>query len=243
VRGGHISEQGICRQAMTQNLDYELLPLLLELAQRGCAHAPRRISKMELAKTLGVSSWKLNKLLQLAEDEGYVEKHRMGRVFSYQLTPRSLALLHRVHSTLSSVLRATPLARLRGVVVPGLGEGAFYMSILKYLEAFKEILGYEPYAGTLNLRLDNESVETRRRLRETRAGYRVEGFHLDGRDYCRVTVYKAIITGNGISISGAVLDIDKTKHGDEVLEVIAPVKLRDVLKLRDGDRVEVIVLG
>jgi len=228
---------------MTQNLDYELLPLLLELAQRGCVHAPRRISKIELAKTLGVSSWKLNKLLQLAEDEGYVERHRMGRVFSYQLTPRSLMLLHRVHSTLSSVLKTTPLARLRGVVVPGLGEGVFYMSIPKYLEAFKEILGYEPYAGTLNLKLDGESVEARRKLRTSRAGYRIEGFSLNGREYCGVTVYKAIITGNGISVSGAVLDIDKTKHGDEILEVVAPMKLRDALKLRDGDCVEVTVLG
>uniref|UniRef100_A0A7C3WU30 Riboflavin kinase n=1 Tax=Thermofilum pendens TaxID=2269 RepID=A0A7C3WU30_THEPE len=228
---------------MTQNLDYELLPLLLELAQRGCTYTPRRISKVEIAKTLGVSSWKLNKLLQLAEDEGYLEKQKMGRVFSYQLTPRSLMLLNRVHRTLSMVLKTTPLARLRGVVVPGLGEGAFYMSISKYLEAFKEILGYEPYTGTLNLKLDSESTEARRKLREIRAGYRIEGFSVDGREYCGVTVYKAVITGNGISISGAVLDIDKTKHGDEILEVIAPVKLRDVLKLRDGDRVEVTVLG
>lgn len=224
------------------NPDNEVLPLLLELACRGCLYAPRRISKVELTKTLGVSSWKLNKLLYFAEEEGYVEKRRFGRTFAYQLTPRAVDLLHRVYRLLSLTLRGKPFARLRGFVTAGLGEGAYYMSIPKYMDAFREILGYQPYAGTLNIKLDEESVKARKELRSQGVGFRIEGFVLDGREFCGVTVYRAAITGNGISVSGAFLDIDKTKHGDDVLELIAPVKLRDVLKLRDGDPVEVLVM-
>ncbi|MEM0493964.1 MAG: DUF120 domain-containing protein [Thermofilum sp.] len=227
---------------MTPNPDNEVLPLLLELARRGCLYAPRRISKVEVAKILGMSPWKLNKLLQFAEEDGYVEKKRIGRTFSYQLTPRAVILLHRVHRLLSSVLRGQPFARLRGFAVAGLGEGAYYMSIPRYVEAFKEVLGYQPYAGTLNVKLDEESVKVRRDLRSQGVGCRIEGFTLDDREFCGVTVYRAVITGNGISVSGAALDIDKTKHGDDILELIAPVKLRDVLKLRDGDPVEVLIL-
>lgn len=229
-------------QAMSQNPDYEVLPLILELARRGCLYSPRRLSKVDLAKTLCVSPWKLNKLLSFAEEEGYIEKKRTGRTYSYQLTPRAVSLLHRVHGLLSSLLRDKPIARLRGVVVPGLGEGAYYMSIPKYVDAFKEILGYQPYSGTLNIKLDEESVRIRRGLRSQKAGFRIDGFSLENRDFCGVTVYRAIITGNGISITGAALDIDKTKHGDDIIEIIAPVKLRDVLKLRDGDPVEILIV-
>ncbi len=228
---------------MPPNADYEVLPLLLELARRDCIYVPRRVSKVELAKALGVSPWKLNKLLRFAEEEGYIERKRYGRSSSYQLTARGLGLLQRVHAMLSLSLRGAVAVRLKGVVVPGIGEGAYYMSIPRYLDTFEEILGFRPYAGTLNVKLDEESTRARLGLRSQGIGYRVEGFVLDGKEFCGVTVYKAVIVANGISVAGAALDIDKTKHGHDILELIAPVRLRDVLNLRDGDSIEVIVLG
>ena len=42
---------------------------------------------------------------------------------------------------------------LSGVVVNGLGEGRYYMSLEPYKKQFLRHLGFEPYPGTLNLRL------------------------------------------------------------------------------------------
>jgi len=39
-----------------------------------------------------------------------------------------------------------------------------------------------------------------------------------------------------------VLLVERTSHGPEVIEVIAPVKLRDRLNLRDGDEVTINIL-
>jgi len=42
-------------------------------------------------------------------------------------------------------------------------------------------------------------------------------------------------------IDCAVLVIERTHHGPEVVEVIAPVKLRDALALKDGDPISIEV--
>jgi riboflavin kinase len=43
--------------------------------------------------------------------------------------------------------------KLFGRVVSGKGEGRYYMSLPPYKEKFKNILGFEPYEGTLNIKL------------------------------------------------------------------------------------------
>jgi riboflavin kinase len=223
--------------------EYEVLPLLLELAKRSCLTGPKRISKVDVLKSMGVTSWKLRKLLEEAENEGYLEKRVYGRRVFFVITQRGRELLSRVHDDLRRVLYSANMTVLKGQVVPGIGEGAIYMSIPNYIEAFKEILGFEPYPGTLNIRLFDEDVPLRQMLRERRIGFRIEPIKTSEGEYGGVTVYKAIIMGNGVSVSGGALDIDKTKHGDEILEVIAPVRLRDELHLKDNDTVEVTILG
>jgi len=223
--------------------EYEVLPLLIELAKRSCLSGPKRISKVEILKSMGTTPWKLRKLLDIAEEEGYIEKKYFGRRVYFAITQRGRDLLSRVYDDLRRVLNYANATVLRGQVVPGLGEGAIYMSIPIYVEAFKEILGFEPYPGTLNVRLVEEDIPLRQTLRDKKIGFRINPYKANREEYGGVTVYKAIIMGNGVSISGGALDIDKTKHGDEILELIAPVRLRDELHLKDGDTVEVTILG
>ncbi len=224
---------------MSNTGNYDVVPLLLELAKRGCLAFPQRISRTEIMKSLGFSAWKFRKLIERAESEGYISKVYYGRYVAYKITPRGADLLQRIYSDLATIFNSSTILTLQGVVVPGLGEGAVYMSIPKYIEAFRDVLGFEPYPGTLNVKLDEESTEKRLLLRKSGKGLKIPGFTINGREYCSVVVYKAAITGNGVTVYGGALDIEKTKHGPEILELIAPVKLRDELKLRDGDRVEV----
>ena len=37
-----------------------------------------------------------------------------------------------------------------------MGEGSYYMSLKGYKKQFKEKLGYEPFPGTLNLKLEDK---------------------------------------------------------------------------------------
>jgi riboflavin kinase len=221
---------------------YEIFPLLLELAKRNCLNFPERISRTEIIKSLDISAWRFRKLLKYAEDEGYIERVPLGRFIAFKITPRGRELLESIYGDLKRILDSGLTVELRGKVVPGLGEGAYYLSIPQYVEAFKEALGFEPFPGTLNVRLDEDSVKKRVFVRNSGKGIYIPGFTLNGKSFCGVTVYKAVISANGVSVFGAVLDIEKTKHGDEILEVISQVRLRSELKLRDGDPVEIRVM-
>ncbi len=216
-----------------------MLPLLIELGRRGCLYTPVRISRTELAKSLGVSAWKLRRLLELAVEEGYLLTNRVGNSTYYKLSERGRRLLEAVYRDLRSLFEDKTVV-LKGVVTKGLGEGAVYMSIPEYRARFAEILGYEPFAGTLNVKLHGEYVPARKALRDMQ-GYRIEGFTLNGRRYGGVTVYRAVIRGRDRSANCALLDLEVTRHGDDVVELIAPVRLRDELGLKDGDQVEIYV--
>jgi len=57
------------------------------------------------------------------------------------------------------------------------------------------------------------------------------------RTYGAVKAFRARVRG----VEGAVVMPERTHHPTDVIEVVAPVKLRDVLGLRDGDRIEIEV--
>lgn len=121
---------------------------------------------------------------------------------------------------------------IEGKVVKGLGEGSRYVRIPEYKAQFIERLGFVPYAGTLNLRVRGGWGE----LTE-REGIGVEGFTKGGRSFGPVKCFRARIGG----IVGAVVIPSQGRHAG-TLEFIAPVKLREVLKLADGDVVKIELL-
>ena len=119
----------------------------------------------------------------------------------------------------------------RGRVFSGRGEGAFYVSI--YARNFRRTLGFTPYPGTLNIRLERGEVE---RYNEC-LGYipkivvdppRIEGVRL-----ARVVVYRVYL--NGVPVWAVRPEI--TVYRDDVVEVINERNLRELLGLKDGDLV------
>lgn len=121
----------------------------------------------------------------------------------------------------------------RGRVFSGLGRGAYYVGLPGFRRRFEELLGYVPYPGTLNLRLNSRGeVKQRARLRET-SGMSIAPFVHGGR---RLSAVKCF--GGGMCGVGVALTIPEiTDYDDSVVEVIAPVRLRDALGLSDGQAV------
>ena len=125
---------------------------------------------------------------------------------------------------------------LTGELVSGLGEGRYYMSLAPYREQFLEKLGFEPFPGTLNVRLDQGSIATRKKL-ETLGWISIRGFHANERTYgdarclpCRIGDHRC-----GIVVPG------RTHYPEDIVEVISPVELRKELGLSDHDVVRVEV--
>lgn len=121
---------------------------------------------------------------------------------------------------------------LEGEVFTGLGEGADYIGMKPYQEKLKDITGYYPFEGTLNLKVSEEKL---RKLKETHEPEVIETFEYQGDEFSRVEVYAVEVEG----VRAAYLDIEVTDHGEDVMEIIAAEYLRGELDLEDGDTVQV----
>ena len=153
----------------------------------------------------------------------------LGLVEDSKLTPKGEELL-------TSILHKPLL--LKGTVVSGEGEGSYYLSLEGYRKQIKEKLGFDPYPGTLNVLLTPESLE-KRALLYLRRAITISGFEEGGRRYGEVLAYPAQV--NSFWPAAIIIPL-KTHHPPSIVEVIAPVKLRDRLKLEDGDSVSIKVL-
>lgn len=184
----------------------------------------------EAARRLCVTRQGLYKLLKQLREEGYIAE---GPII--KLTSKGRDLLS---SILRDLLRYFNIASIRlvGRVVSGLGEGAFYISLNGYRKAIEQRLGFTAYPGTLNVKLDPQYLPYRRYLDEL-PGVMVPGFSNGLRTYGSVKAFKARVNG----VEGAVVMPERTHHPTDTVEVIAPVRLRDVLGVKDGDIVEIEV--
>ncbi len=121
---------------------------------------------------------------------------------------------------------------LSGQVYSGKGDGKKFV-VLPWVEReIREKLGFTPYAGTLNIRLNREGLQQKKML--------AKAPRLDivpEKGYCRGFLIKAKITGLDCGIIIPQVPV----YPPDVLEVVAPYFLRQRLHLSDGSEVAVNV--
>lgn len=120
---------------------------------------------------------------------------------------------------------------IAGTVMSGTGRAAFFTQLEWVNRQCVEKLGFEPYPGTLNLMV---SASDRKRLMRVQA---FPGVLLTPPDdaHCAGLVYPILIG----KIPGAIIrpETRVRTHGEAIVEVLAPVCLRDAFTLNDGDSV------
>jgi riboflavin kinase len=93
----------------------------------------------------------------------------------------------------------------------------------------RRVAGFDPYLGTLNVRLaDPADVARWRAVREATALPVVPPTPQD----CGGQL---VLVRLADGVEGAVVIPDVTRYGDEIIEILAPDHLRTRLGLRDGD--------
>ncbi len=214
------------------------LYLLIALAYIGVnAERFTKVTLKTLAEHVDKSTQSVSRLLRELAEEGFIE-HSSSTTGTYvKFTEKSLVVLRNAYEALRRVFEPSKrFIELRGVVFTGFGEGKFYMSLEGYRSQIREKLGFDPYPGTLNVRLHPQYIKYRLML-ELLPGITIEGFSNGKRTYGRVKAFRASLQG----VSGAVLLIERSSYGPDVVEFISPVKVRDLLKLKDGDEVVILV--
>ena len=121
---------------------------------------------------------------------------------------------------------------LKGKVYTGKGEGKKFVTLPWVEHQIKEKLGFVPFAGTLNIRLNREGFANKKMLTEAS---RIEIAPEKG--YCKGVLIRAKISG----LDCAVIIPLVVGYPPDVVEVISPVFLRQALHLSDGSETAVMV--
>jgi riboflavin kinase len=130
---------------------------------------------------------------------------------------------------------------LTGRVTRGFGDARHFIPLSGYCEQFRDKLGYEPFAGTLNIELAGESVSERSQITAVDR-IAIEGWEGEDRSYGPAYCYPSTIEAAGGTYSNVhIIEPERTRHEQNVVEVIAPVNLRDRLPCGDGEYVNLHV--
>jgi len=124
---------------------------------------------------------------------------------------------------------------LIGKVTSGLRQASFFTQLDWVQEQCFEKLGFKPYPGTLNLEIKEESLHIIQALQTK------ECFKLVPPDpgFCAANTVPVFIE----SLPGAIIvpSAEVSLHAENILEIIAPVNIKETLNINDGDTVKIII--
>lgn len=214
--------------------------ILYKLAEMGAYEKTIKISTSFLASKIGLSQQSASRCLIELERKGLIHRIVSKEGSFVKITKAGEDFLRRIYSGLNAIFEGKPRSLvIEGRVFSGLGEGAYYVSRKSYRKQFIEKLGFDPYPGTLNLRITDGRNSRLIMELDAYPGIEIRGFKNRSRTYGPVKCFHAVIDGKE---QGAVIFALRSHYGRNVLEVIAPVNLRRRLKLKDGDKVRVEIL-
>lgn len=214
---------------------------IVELLAKGARHNFVEVTTTELGKGIGRSQQAASKHLLDLEKSGYIERAKTGQKFAVKVTDKGYSEIQGLFSSLRAALESAPATiDFEGNIVSGMGEGSYYMSLEGYRKQFKEKLGYEPYPGTLNVRLAEPIFMNARRELGKHPSIFIDGFSDGTRTYGWVKCYRAVINDGAVA-DAAVLVLERTHYDDSMLEVIAPQSIKQAAGIKNGDRVKVQV--
>ncbi|HTP56102.1 MAG TPA: DUF120 domain-containing protein [Thermoplasmata archaeon] len=211
----------------------ETLAVLKLLAQSGADHTPVVVTSREVGAKIGVSQQAADRYLVALERRGMIVRTLAQRRQRVQLTPAAMELLRGEYHVYRRIFEGPARITIEGTVASGLGEGRYYLSQPGYVVQFTERLGYTPYPGTLNVRVDGTALRTLSVVGGW-SGIRIDGFQASGRTFGGASCFAARIGGR----PGHLIRPDRTHHRD-VVEFVAPERLRDALRLKDADPIRV----
>ena len=200
-----------------------------------------KVSCAALGDRLDASTQTASRRLQTLESAGYVERDVVSDGQWVRVTEAGEAALRAEYADYRRLFESDVELSLRGAVTGGMGEGRHYITLPGYAEQFRERLGYDPFPGTLNVNLTEESVRRRGEMAGIDA-VPIDAWEGDDRTYGAATCYGVtLVAGDERYDEVHAIVPDRTHHDDDQLELIAPDRLRDALDLDDDDQVEVRV--
>jgi riboflavin kinase len=197
-----------------------------------------KVSTEYFAQKMNMSQQTASRYLIQLERKGWIKRAITPEGCLIRIASVGMNQLDALHANLRIMMEAKHPASvtLEGAVFTGIGEGAYYITKDGYRKQFIERLGYDPYPGTLNIKLtDDYDMKARAEL-EAYPAIEIQAFKNENRTYGPVKCYPALINNKA---KGAILFALRTHYDSSVIEIIAPNFLRQQLKLRDGQKIKI----
>ena len=211
----------------------ENLRVLKHLAMMGGLMDFIPLSSGELAKMLGISQQSASKKILELIDDGIIERQFGAKKPLIKITKKGVELLQKEYADYQRIFEALKKLSVKGVVISGMGEGRYYLTLGGYTEQLKRKLRFSPYKGTLNIRVVPGESDKLNILKES-SGITIDGFQDGERTFGPGKCFPAKIRNMDCAVI-----VPNRSHYSDVVEVISKDYLREKLKLRDGDEVEV----
>jgi riboflavin kinase len=214
---------------------------LYSLLTLGGGKAPVKVSTTELSRALGGSQQSASRHLQLLEEMGLITRRIDPDGSLITITDGGLNALDEVLQELKVHIEGVgaEVFVFDGTVASGLYEGAYYISREGYRSQIRDKIGFDPFPGTLNVKIKPEDFERRRRL-ERHPSVMLEGFKDGERSFGSCKCYPLLLNDE---IKGALIVADRTIHDLSTMEIVSPVYLRRHFGLSDGDPIKVSFLS
>ncbi|MES2154741.1 MAG: DUF120 domain-containing protein [bacterium] len=217
---------------MTRACDVEALK---QLAVLGALDDAVELASGEFAALLELSQQSASRRLIELTQAQYIVREMGVRKQRIRITSQGAGVLRAEHQAYQRLFERREGINLSGTVKTGLGEGRYYLSRGGYVSQFQAKLGWTPFPGTLNLELAGAEANKLGFLRRNPV-HLIDAFAAEGRTFGGVICHPATVAGTACA---AILP-DRS-HYTTTLELIAPVRLRDTLPCKDGDRLDVEV--
>ncbi|MFX1573477.1 MAG: DUF120 domain-containing protein [Promethearchaeota archaeon] len=214
---------------------------LYHLCQNIGSQKAIHISSVEFGKVLNLSQQTASRRITNLEELGWIQRKVEGKEQIIRITKKGADSMLLMYKNLKQILEEILIV---GEVTEGMGEGGYYVRIPGYLKQFQEKLGYIPYFGTLNLQLSDLNKELLEENLKNQIPVRIEGFEDKkiGRTYGSVNCFECYVSrldNQEKKINAVILKIKRTHHKKNIFEILAEPYLREVLELRDGDRLRI----
>ena len=225
----------------TAAVGHDEVATLRLIATDGGLVGPVKVSCAGLAERLDTSNQTASRRLQQLEGTDLLERDIVSDGQWLTITEDGETVLRREYEQYREIFEGTRSVTLTGTVTGGMGEGRHYITLPGYATQFRERLGYEPYPGTFNVELDEESVRARAGMASLEPTP-IDGWEDEDRTFGPAECYPCRLVLDQQEYGGAHIVVpERTHHDEDQLEIIAPEKLREELNADDGDRVTVHV--
>ena len=210
---------------------------LAELLSKGARNNFVQITTSSLGRSIKKSQQAASTYLLELENNGLIERVMKGRKISVKITQKGYSEIAKLNSVLSSSLRSsTSNIELSGSVISGLGEGAYYMSLKGYTKQFKTKIGYIPFPGTLNIKLNQQRDSQIVQQLADLDGIMIDPFSDGKRTYGWVKCFHATLND---SVKCELIRLERTHHDNSVIELISKNNLRKTTRLKTGSKVTI----